>query len=514
MLGRMNGATDVSSLLREIEALKAKEREATIVKRVSQQMEDIAYQQKEVSDRQRERAEEQSALAISERERAEMESDAARSAEAKAVLALADAEQQRSIAEQQSAIAIQQRDEAQLAKSISDTLNYRAHGRTLGNSSRTKYEAGNTEQAQLLAYASWYFLDRYKGNTYLEESFKAVQNATHSLQQFSVPKFSSVNATTFIPETDECLVATDYGEIFLLHSTEKGITSRVLLNDKTFDFRDVLVVNKSIYALSYNGYLCRLTLSGNVENIPVGGDGFSRVISLGNGTLLLVARDRVEWFDVEKTRVTAIKQLPSTVSSVCQCDDVTELYFTDNTRYQLLADRTLRKSKPQLEGLITCCYYDKQEKSIYLGRSDGLIRIIPRHRKYTDLVAHSSAINSMALMDSILLTASYDQTFCVWNLPRLLHPLEENVNLVDQKKVTPREWLLPVTYKCKGWPKSVVFDSKNRTAWIGASNGFVQHMSVSADGMADRLLRQLKRNFTIEEWNEFLGVTIPYVKFK
>lgn len=514
MLGRMNGATDVSSLLREIEALKAKEREATIVKRVSQQMEDIAYQQKEVSDRQRERAEEQSALAISERERAEMESDAARSAEAKAVLALADAEQQRTIAEQQSAIAIHQRDEAQLAKSISDTLNYRSLGRSLGNSSRTKYEAGNTDQAALLAYTSWYFLDRYKGNTYLEESFKAVQNVSNSIQQFSLPRFSSVNATLFIPETDECIVATGYGEIYLLHSTPKGIASRILLNDKMFDFRDVVVVDKTIYALSYNGHICRLTLSGNMEYMPVGGDGFNRVIYLGNSTLLLVARDRVEWFDIERKRVLAIKELPSTVSSVCQCDDVTELYFTDHTRYQLLADRTLKKCKPQLEGLITCCYYDQQEKSIYLGRSDGLIRSIPPSQRYTDLVAHSSAIISMDIMDGILLSASYDQTFCVWNLPRLFHPLDENMDSETKKKLTPREWLLPVTYKYKGWPKSVTFDRKSRMAWIGVSNGLVLRMSVSADDMAARLLKQLKRNFSTDEWNEFLGVTIPYIKFK
>ena len=50
-------------MLEEMNRLEEAGKDAAIVKRVSQQMEDIAYQQKTISDRQRDRAEEQSILA-------------------------------------------------------------------------------------------------------------------------------------------------------------------------------------------------------------------------------------------------------------------------------------------------------------------------------------------------------------------------------------------------------------------------------------------------------------------
>lgn len=154
--------TDKEDLLETIHSLQVEERDAAIVKRVSQQMEDIAYQQKAISDKQRDRAEEQSKLAIQMRDKAEVESRAAREAEGQAKLYAKEAEKsareadgQREIAISHQKMAEEQRDQANYAKSITDTLSYRTLGRTLGNLSVTQHETGNTEIANLLAYASW-----------------------------------------------------------------------------------------------------------------------------------------------------------------------------------------------------------------------------------------------------------------------------------------------------------------------------------------------------------------------
>ncbi|MBO7442282.1 MAG: hypothetical protein J6T83_04315, partial [Paludibacteraceae bacterium] len=62
-LGREAKQRDHNELLYEVEKLRAEEKDAAVTKRVSQQMEAIAYEQMNVSNMQRDRAEEQSRLA-------------------------------------------------------------------------------------------------------------------------------------------------------------------------------------------------------------------------------------------------------------------------------------------------------------------------------------------------------------------------------------------------------------------------------------------------------------------
>ena len=104
-MGRRQSRSELAVLQEEMDRLMAAEKDAAIVKRVSQQMEDIAYQQKAISDQQRDRAEEQSILATQSAERAEMERLAARDAEQKANTAAEVAQKERANAERQQEIA-------------------------------------------------------------------------------------------------------------------------------------------------------------------------------------------------------------------------------------------------------------------------------------------------------------------------------------------------------------------------------------------------------------------------
>ena len=85
-IGRGVSQSNYDDLLDEIDELKAKEKEATIVKRVSQQMEAIAYDQMNLSNKQRDRAEEQSRLAEANAARAEEQSRLAQDNAKKLVL--------------------------------------------------------------------------------------------------------------------------------------------------------------------------------------------------------------------------------------------------------------------------------------------------------------------------------------------------------------------------------------------------------------------------------------------
>ena len=180
-MGVRKSQKELAAVQEEMGRLLAAEEDAAIVKRVSQQMEDIAYQQKAISDQQRDRAEEQSILAIRNAARAEMESRAAREAEHKANAAADVAEQERANAERQQLIALEQRDEATYARNVADTLNRRTQARSLAVTSQVRREAGEPETADLLAFASWYFLKNNRGNQFNSETFKALTQATDGI---------------------------------------------------------------------------------------------------------------------------------------------------------------------------------------------------------------------------------------------------------------------------------------------------------------------------------------------
>ena len=118
--------SEISELNNRIEEMKSAERNALITKRISEQMEDIAYEQKALSDKQRERAEEQSRLADIERGKAELERGLAVKAEQQARASAQEAENMRAIAEQQSTLATQNMEEALKARSHADTLFYQS----------------------------------------------------------------------------------------------------------------------------------------------------------------------------------------------------------------------------------------------------------------------------------------------------------------------------------------------------------------------------------------------------
>ena len=161
-LGREAKQRDHNELLYEVEKLRAEEKDAAVTKRVSQQMEAIAYEQMNVSNMQRDRAEEQSRLAEANAARAEEQSRLAQANAERAQQQSLLAEKNEQIARMAAKEAEAQRDAANYSKSISDTLSFRTLSRSLGTTSISQNEISNRELSQILAYASWYFVDKYR----------------------------------------------------------------------------------------------------------------------------------------------------------------------------------------------------------------------------------------------------------------------------------------------------------------------------------------------------------------
>lgn len=527
-MGVSQSVEELSDLQNEVKRLQDGERDAAIVKRVSQQMEDIAYQQKSISDEQRDRAEQQSILATENAARAEMESRAAREAEVKANAAAQEAEHERANAERQQEIAVEQRDQATRAKNVADTLNIRTQARILGVTSQVRREAGETEVADLLAYTSWYFLKNYRGNQYFSDTFKALAQGANGISRYKFRQNSAVNAIAEVPGKPlQCVVATNYGEVEWLTATGNGSTGRIsaksLFFQKDYDFRAVLADKQHIYALAHGGTLCVLDYAGKVQPVPLPPDAYFGIIKV-DGKLLLAGRKSLSWFTAG--HVSAPIALPKTLSTLVEREGKVCLFFADGSYAEMDAAGKMENKAPLLKQAVVSAHYDKATECLALSVKDGTVYPLNKYNRVIEtLTAHKAKCLSIAMQGSTIVTGGHDKMVYLWHMDNMAFESGMNFRQEMQTKTAVKnttrhqseimtEWLVPVDYSYDGWTLAVCGDVDGTHVWIGTSNGSVVLMNVSADDMAQQLHRRMKRNFTEQEWTRYVGASIPYMKLK
>ena len=526
-MGSRQSRREMAVMEEEMDRLMAAEQDAAVVKRVSQQMEDIAYQQKAISDQQRDRAEEQSILAIHNAERAEMESRAAHEAELKANAAADEAEKERANAERQQLIALEQRDEATFAKNVADTLNRRTQARSLAASSQVRREADEPEVADLLAYASWYFLKNNRGNQYYSETFKSLTLATEGIARYKMKENGAVNALSRVPgKNGQCVAVSNYGEVEWLSASGNGlarrITSTPLLFNPIYDFRDVLVRDGKIYALSLKGPLCILDFNGGITEVNLPVEDYFKIIPMGGG-LLLAGRRSLSWFS--DGRITGTEPLSKTLSALCDRNGTICLFFSDGSYAQMDAAGLIVEKTPLLNFVVTAACYDPASDCLLLGVEDGTVYPVNKFDRVMEtMAAHKSRCASITMQGPVVVPGGYDKSAYIWSMDNLLFEsglsfweeleLADTPNYKAHTNRIPGEWVVPVDYTFDGWVLSVCGDADGKSAWLGTSAGSVMLLNSSADDMAHQLYDKLNRNLTQQEWSRYVGASIPYMKFK
>ena len=528
-IGYNRSKDEIASMQEEMERFESAGKDAAIVKRVSQQMEDIAYQQKAISDQQRDRAEEQSILATRNAARAEMESRAAHEAELKANAAAKVAEQERANAERQQEIALEQRDEATHAKNVADTLSRRTQARSLAVSSQVRREAGENDVADLLSYASWYFLKNNRGNQYYSDTFKSLTLATGGIPRYKMKENGAVNAIARIPGSGEqCVAVTNYGEVEWLTVTSgvdsRRITSKSLLFNPDYDFRDVTVRDHNVYALSLKGQLCVVDFKGNLNIVRLPDDDYFKIVDTAD-RMLIAGRRSLCWFS-DNNKVSGRVELPRELSAIVKREGVFCLFYTDGSYAEMNLQGDIEQKTPLIDMPVTAAYYDSDMECLLLGVKEGTVYPINKYNRVIEaLAAHKSKCASITMLDAIVVSGGYDKSVYLWCMDNLL--FESGLNFreeMETREITshrvvkageiPTEWLVPVDYSFDGWTLSVCADSDGKSVWVGTSAGSVMFMNSSADDMAGVLYYKLNRNLTQQEWIRYVGVAIPYMTFK
>lgn len=477
----------VSDLGNRLENARQREEEAIVVRHVSKQMEEIAYQQKEISDRQRKEAELQAEENFRMKLRVEEEWK-------KAVKAQQEAVEAYRLADKQKALAEERQYQAEYAKRVADTLVYLTLGRSLGSLSITQHKTGNEELAALLAYAAWSFVKRYQGDTFLPAVFNSLSLSSgqprtvqsHKGGIVSIVRHSGIGGSTAY------YTVSKYGEILYWTADRQGTYSaKTLFFDPQFDFRGACMLSDTLCAVSYEGSLLKFA-HGNYRILPLGGKGYLQVLSFCGKPLLLSAAGTLTFSGQKKTvaevaDITCVDRTDSCLLLGRKDGEVVCLSFSGAKRISM--------GKPH-SASVTAFGYCHGSRQLAVGYADGTILLFDGGGKnYQKLVGHRSAVTRLKLRGSKLYSCSYDRTLRLWNL------------------ATAERLESVVVFEGSSWFRSLELDPQGEILFAGDESGRLYAFSVSPDTMAERIKKKLRRNFTREEWAYYVGNRTPFESY-
>jgi hypothetical protein len=481
----------IKELENQVGELREQEKQSAVDRRVSKQMEEIAYGQQALSEERSREAIRQSEIAQAATLRSEAERQNALKAQAAAEASATEAQESYKIAEQQRQDANNQRRQAEHAKMVADTLNYISLGRTLGSQSFAIYQAGEKELGNMLAYASYLYTHDYGGELYVPVVFNALTQSAAGRRNWRVHN-GSISCTDISPKDNHLLTVSTYGEIFRHRMQNGQMQTTRLMSDKRYCFRDgFAAMNGKDYAICHTGYL--MVVDGSqthtiyLEDI----DRPFNLQSMNDGRqLLIVGENSIALLDLATDRVIGTRHLDFRVNSADRRDGK-PLLFDNNGRMHLVNSLDdITNEKVPVSGQVTAYTYSKREHLTAYGMIDGTIWLTDKNGKTYKLVGHLSQVTKMKFDGRRLYSSSYDGNLLSW--------------MTDDPQIT--------LFQSGSWLTDFTFSSDRDYIWTGDQNGTVTEYLISLPKIAERLRQNVKRNFTEEEWNYYVGKGIPYRK--
>lgn len=496
----------ISELESQLSVLREQEQRSAVDRRVSKQMEEIAYGQQTLSEersreaiRQSEIAKEMRLLSEAERQKAiEAQGIAERSA-TEAMAAYQMAESQRSEADRQ-------RQQAEHAKLVADTLNYISLGRTLGAQAYSIYQTGDTEFGNMLAYASYLYTSDYGGDLYTPSVFQALTQSAGSRRSWRNHN-GSISRIDILPnrtakgqpqgENGELLTVSTYGEIFT-HKMQGGqMATDRLMSDRQYCFRDVFVAKSGKgYAISSTGHMVvvdgKRTHVMPIENV----DKPFCLQGMNDGNqLLIIGENSVALLDIATDRILGTRRLPFRIIFSGRRDYKPLLFDNRGGMHLVNSLDDMTDKKTGVEGQVTAFASSKNEHLTAYGMYDGTIWLIDDSGKMRKLVGHLSQVTKLKFDGKRLYSSSYDGKLLFW--------------------MTGDQQIKPITlFQSASWLTDFIFSTDKNYIWTGEQNGTVTEYLISLPKIAQRLRDNVKRNFTQEEWNYYVGKGIPFRRLK
>jgi len=474
-----------AALEKQITTLSEKEKRNAVDREVSRQLEEIAYEQEQISDERRKEAERQSLIAKSMTKRAEEERIRAVNAQHEALEAEKNALNARDNAEKQRKIAEEKQREAEYSKSVVDTLSFKGLGHSLAALSVTQYLAGEKETAVLLAAASCYFTETYKGDFYDQSVFQALLLSSGGTRVIR-PGMGIITSAEFLPDGN-LLSVSGYGEIFKCTNED----TKVIFFDKNFSFRDLKIADDGTgYALSFTGDLFVIK-NEKYEVINLEGVDRSFCMSrLDNGNLVIAGENKLAVFDTDKKQVIKILETDGKISCVSR----KKVFLENGSMYTISENFVLEKfDNPQIKGIVSAYTESPHGTFAAYGTRDGMIYFEGRGY-WVELAGHVSEITDLHFVGNGLLSSSMDKSVKHWIAS-------------DGKGI-------PITVReSQNWVMCLAVKPGGTKIVMGDADGVLTVCPISPGEMKEALKNSVKRDFTQSEWNLYIGKDIPYTTF-
>ena len=460
-----------------------------VVERISKQMEDIAYQQMEISDKRREEALYQMNIADQMRSRAESEQMKAQEAARNEVEA-------RSMAEQQRELAVTQQRQAEHARNVADTLSYIALGRSLASLSSTQYLAGNHDASKLLAFAAWKFTIDYNGNVNIPVIFKSLSQNSNSFSSSLIHR-GGVSEITRISTTGDYVSVSRYGEITRWNYDSGKWTKQLLTNDNSCSFRGVATDSEgTIFALAFNGTL--LSIVNQQVTAPIilpENKGWQRIVRLGKRQMLIVSASHAFLFDTTRRMVKKTYDIGQPITAIGDRNGTVMIFGKDGGVWAINPDGKIDKKELMVKGTVTAYTWSDKRQQAAIGTTSGDIYLLDANGySRQKLVGHRSEITDLCFNNDFLFSSSYDRIVNLWD-----------ADAANSEAVALRD--------LAGWAYCLS-NADDDVIYVGDESGTVSRFIISTDAMARQIQKALKRDFTDDEWNYYIGNNVPRVTFK
>ena len=490
LIGWNSSNNEIDELKAQLSDLQRQEKRSAVLRSVSKQMEDIAYEQKKISDEQREEAVEQTKVANEMRQRSEIERQ-------NAIIAQQQALESERMAINAYDMAESQRQVAEENRRTAESLSYLALGRSLGALALTQFRAGNQEIGDLLSYASYLYTERYHGDVYYPTIYQALAQSSKSQNEWT-PHYGGIPNIEFMGKSDKQLVTVStYGEVFFHELTGNKLKTTVLFKNKNYDFRDVYVnpSNDGIYAISRNGYLfIKVGNNVNMLELPTLVKPFKLQLCHDERYLLLIGENSVAELDLNTNTVVATKDLGFKVVLTARANHCPLLFDDKGFMHTVVSLQKIDSQKIPVTGQVTAFATSNNAGLQAYGMKDGTIHLFDKKGGARRLVGHRSRVSKLKIDGNRIFSSSYDGTINLW--------IATSEKVEPITLITNNAWILYFT-----------FDRSKNYLWYGDQNGNLSETLISVPMMVQRIKSKLKRDFTQNEWNYYIGEKIPYESF-
>lgn len=498
-----NHQASIAALQSEAKQLEKAAFESRVTQRVSEQMEDIAFQQKSISDRQRDLAERQSRIADIERGKAEMERGLALIAERRAVASAAQADSMRRIAEQQTRLAEHNLAEAVEARAHADTLFYQSLGNSLAQSAITQMYK-DIDLARLLAYASWHYTNTYSGDRDHQNVYTAVLHTSNSVERINTILKGNVRAIHIVQADGAkwAMGITDVGELFCYNYEGKRIVHNIpghLVRDMAMtDAGHAAVLTADGSVMRCN---CRNAIAGGriVETqgtLPPG--KWKQLLAVDDGKCLVaMSANTLAWIDAATLQLKGVVPLKAQLTAM-GCEN-RRIHVFGKGGAHFIADAAGNVEQADLTAIkedVTYYYYDTATRQHIVGQHNGNVALVEEGGKIAKiLTGHGGPVTHIAVVGNRLISTSYDHSIRLCNL--------KDIDGVPSY----------FTSKFDRWPMTFAIDEKESVIWVGNEGGNVNKFCFSVFKNANATKALINREFTTAEWQFYVGDAVKYRTF-